>query len=110
MEVSTKWCRKCLKDLPIQEFHKDAWCPDGHKYACRTCENLARRSRNKFAPPSGEPVFRPGRCKGCFQEAPVTRGGRCATCRREHKKIYYTYYKLRLVKSTEPRSCGHCRM
>jgi len=35
--METKKCSKCKKELPITEFYKDKYRPDGHVSSCKMC-------------------------------------------------------------------------
>lgn len=45
MEVVTKKCKVCGKELPLTEFHKDKLMKDGYKNRCKDCTNTSQRKR-----------------------------------------------------------------
>lgn len=45
MEVETKRCRYCWKELPLSEFYKSKITKDGHQAYCRDCMNTYHRIR-----------------------------------------------------------------
>ena len=45
MEVETKRCRYCWKELPLSEFYKSKITKDGHQSYCRECMNTYYRIR-----------------------------------------------------------------
>jgi len=45
MEVATKKCKVCGRELPLTEFHKDKLMKDGHKKKCKDCTNTYQRKR-----------------------------------------------------------------
>jgi hypothetical protein len=34
-----KLCPKCIKEKPLEDFHKDAWSKDGLRVYCKECSN-----------------------------------------------------------------------
>ena len=57
METRMKTCRKCGRELPIDDFQRDKAMKDGHKNACKTCQNAYQRERAALA-------------KGAIKDAP----------------------------------------
>lgn len=45
MEVETKRCRYCWRELPLSEFYKSKITKDGHQAYCRECMNTYSRIR-----------------------------------------------------------------
>lgn len=45
VEVETKRCRYCGKELPLSEFNKLKITKDGHQAYCRECMNTYSRIR-----------------------------------------------------------------
>jgi hypothetical protein len=43
----TKICRKCERELPIEEFHADPSKKDGKKWACRDCVRSYNKTYNE---------------------------------------------------------------
>ena len=37
--METKVCKKCGRELPLSDFHKDSRMNGGHKSACKSCFN-----------------------------------------------------------------------
>ena len=48
MEVVTKKCRVCGRELPIERFSTDRAMKDGHKNICKDCSNAYQKERNKI--------------------------------------------------------------
>lgn len=48
MEVVTKKCRVCGKELPIERFSIDRMMKDGHKNICKDCNSAYQKERNKI--------------------------------------------------------------
>ena len=40
-----KRCRNCGEVKPLSAYHRDRYCPDGRKSACKTCVNAQRREK-----------------------------------------------------------------
>lgn len=36
-EVKTKVCKKCGRELPLDQFHMNDNCKDGHVGTCKIC-------------------------------------------------------------------------
>lgn len=63
METRMKTCKKCGRELPIDNFHRDKLMKDGHKNTCKECLNVyqtERRAMNKGlvkdAPKVSDPI------------------------------------------------------
>ena len=49
METRMKTCRKCGRELPINNFPKDKVMKDGHKNTCKACLSAYNREKNALA-------------------------------------------------------------
>ncbi len=47
MEQETKKCSKCGRELPLDEFTKNALSKDGMRKRCKQCENEERKAVNQ---------------------------------------------------------------
>lgn len=45
MEVVTKKCRVCGKELPIERFSIDRKAKDGHRNICKDCHNIYQKEQ-----------------------------------------------------------------
>lgn len=63
METRMKTCRKCGRELPIDDFQRDKAMKDGHKNSCKECQNAYQNARRalkqgaiKDAPKVSDPI------------------------------------------------------
>ena len=47
-EVKTKVCKKCGQELPLDQFHMNDNCKDGHLNVCKKCKNSHDKLRNQI--------------------------------------------------------------
>lgn len=45
--TTTKKCKRCGRELPIESFHKMAKSPDGHQPYCKDCRSEMASERTK---------------------------------------------------------------
>ena len=47
-EVKTKVCKKCGQELPLDQFHTNDNCKDGHVGTCKKCKSQHDKLRNQL--------------------------------------------------------------
>lgn len=80
-QMHDKRCRNCGEVKPLSAYHRDRYCPDGRKSACKPCVNAHRREQAaKRRPPClNKPRFDPDTeqwCPACQAVKPLDAFGR----------------------------------
>lgn len=47
LEIKTKKCSKCGRELPVTEFHAKSNAPDGLQYWCKECIHESYKQNRK---------------------------------------------------------------